>query len=206
MTTTVLVSDQPGTWVIVARHPAEPSSHFPARREERVTVLPLEVHQEQGQYDGMDDIDAHKLTVAASRVTTTLCAHWPNGRPADGCTFCASRPPRFTAYAEESIGRVRHTITRKRCTHGWTLTLRANPIHPSVPVNHNELTGREFVDAIRAQSTVVATRVTPPVFVGGVELNPTTAAADLVREYLGDAWTVVDLGRGYAVELRTWVR
>lgn len=107
---------------------------------------------------------------------------------------------RFTSYATQSVGSVRHSVSAVRTSAGWTLTLRAAPVAPVLP--SGALPAAEFFAAIEAQTTDVATREVLPHIVGGIEVRPSVAALALAQEFLGTAWTVVDKGKGYLVELR----
>lgn len=107
---------------------------------------------------------------------------------------------RFTDYAKDGAGRLKHTVTARRYADGWTLALRAAPVQPVMPPV--DLPATEFFAAIAAQSTVVATREVPLQYVGDVEVRPSVAALALTQEVLGTAWTVVDNGNGFVVEIR----
>jgi hypothetical protein len=115
--------------------------------------------------------------------------------------------PRFTEYARTTTGRGYHTVKAEKTSDGWTLTLTYTP-HTVIaqPPTGEQLTGTDWAEFMAAQSTAVAARRTGRPFVTypdgkAVEVRPSVVASELARELLGSAWTVVDLGRGYRVEL-----
>lgn len=108
--------------------------------------------------------------------------------------------PRFTDYAQSTVGRMKHTVSAERIATGWRLTLKAAPVQPILP--SGDLPSAEFFAAIAAQTTAVTTREAPPQRVGDIEVRPAVAALALAQEILGTAWTVVDKGHGFLIELR----
>jgi hypothetical protein len=113
---------------------------------------------------------------------------------------------RFTAYAHDSIGTWRHSITAERDAAGWTLTLMAYPVEPArLPDDAYDLAAA-WVAGIMCQGRPIASRRTERAWValpdGPVELRPAEAAYGLARDVLGTAWTTVDKGNGFHVELR----
>jgi hypothetical protein len=91
--------------------------------------------------------------------------------------------PRFTNYASAVAGQGYHTVLAQRDADGWTLTLRFTHWNPDIPAVN------------------VDRRSVPRQWVGDTEVRPGLAANQLVQDYLGAAWTAVDKGNGYIVEL-----
>ncbi len=108
---------------------------------------------------------------------------------------------RYTTYAHQSIGTVKHSVRAQRDTNGWTLTLVAYPVQPVMPPDDQAMTSAEFFAFLRDQDVEVASRRAPLRSIGGVELRPADAAYALAQDVLGTAWTVLDKGLGFLVEI-----
>lgn len=116
--------------------------------------------------------------------------------------------PRFTAYSSATAGQGYHTVRAQRDHDGWTLTLVFTPHRIQQPPDDATLTGTEWSEFILAQSTEIAACRAPRSFVTypgdhRVEVRPSVAAGALARHLLGEAWAVLDGGRGYTVALRS---
>lgn len=115
---------------------------------------------------------------------------------------------RFTSYGHNAAGTLKHTITAEGDVTGWTLTLTAMPIQPAIshPERNGESVGSAAWQAgILCQQTEVASRRAPRTWIampeGPMELRPSEEARALAQDVLGTAWTVVDKGKGYLVEV-----
>jgi hypothetical protein len=94
---------------------------------------------------------------------------------------------RFTEYGGQTAGLGYHTITADRVADGWTLTLR-----------FTSWAGGDAQDI--ASDTVAPEEIRYP---SGavVPVRPSRGANALAHRILGTAWSALDKGRGYSVEL-----